>query len=249
MTLRRQQTLGAPEKRRAERLEALGTLAAGLAHEIRNPLNSALLKLQVLERRLRHEGRADPLEVVDTIRAELGRVDHLLSDFLAFAEPVPLDVARVDLNGLLAELASNVSSSAAGLGVAVERELDPELGTIELDAVLLRSVLAGLVDNALEAMPQGGTSGFGVAPPMRTASRTWRSRTPASAFPPTPRFFDPFYTTKESGTGLGLSIAHRVLSDHGGRIWPRPLQVGPCSRSTCRLEGRANFAFALRRGA
>jgi signal transduction histidine kinase len=218
VTLRRQQAPGSPERRRAERLEALGTLAAGLAHEIRNPLNSALLKLQVLERRLRHNDRADPLEVVDTIRAELGRVDHLLSDFLAFAEPVPLDVAQVDLNGLLAELASSVSPSAARLGVAVERELDPELGTIELDAALLRGVLASLVDNALEAMPQGGTLWLRSRAPDADGFAHVEVEDTGLGFPSDAPIFDPFYTTKESGTGLGLSIAHRVLSDHGGRI-------------------------------
>jgi signal transduction histidine kinase len=218
VTLRRQQTLGAQERRRAERLEALGTLAAGLAHEIRNPLNSALLKLQVLERRLRHTDRADPLEVVDTIRGELGRVDHLLSDFLAFAEPVPLDVARVDLNELLADLAASFTATAESQGVDVERELDPELGTLELDVVRFRGVLAGLVDNALEAMPHGGTLRLRTRAADADGFARVEVEDTGAGFPSDAPIFDPFYTTKASGTGLGLSIAHRVLSDHGGRI-------------------------------
>jgi signal transduction histidine kinase len=214
----REQALGSPERRRAERLAALGTLAAGLAHEIRNPLNSALLKLQVLERRLRHADRADPLEVVDTIRAELGRVDHLLSDFLAFAEPLTLDVVRADLNGLVTELAGSVTSSAAMLGVEVELEVDPALGQVELDATRLRGVLSGLIENALEAMPEGGVLW------LRTRARDADGfvrveiEDTGPGFPSDAPIFDPFYTTKASGTGLGLSIAHRVLSDHGGRI-------------------------------
>jgi signal transduction histidine kinase len=205
-------------ERRAERLASLGTLASGLAHEIRNPLNSALLQLKVLERRVRQAEHAEALSVVAAVRSELGRIEHLLADFLSFAEPVRLDLAPVDLNELLSDLAATIAPSASKLGVELELELAAEVGTVELDAARFREVVSALVDNALDAMPQGG--------------RLWlRSRAPdpdgfvsvdvedtGHGFAPEAPIFDPFFTTKASGTGLGLSIAYRVLSDHGGFI-------------------------------
>lgn len=221
MTVLREQSLGSPERRRAERLAALGTLAAGLAHEIRNPLNAALLKLEVLERRLRQGDPAEPLALVDTIRSELGRVAHLLSDFLAFAEPSPLSVASVRLNGLVEALAESVREAAASRGVRLELELDPALGEVELDAERFRSVLAGLVDNALEAMVDGGALWLRTHAPDAEGFARVEVEDTGPGFPADAPIFDPFFTTKSSGTGLGLSIAHRVVSDHGGRIVAR----------------------------
>jgi signal transduction histidine kinase len=234
VTISRDPRLGFDE-RRAERLASLGTLASGLAHEIRNPLNSALLQLKVLERRVRNPDGADALGAVAAVRSELVRIEHLLADFLAFAEPMRLDLAAVELNALLAGFAARVTASAAEAGaeLELELELDPQVGTVELDAARLCEVLSALVDNALEAMPEGGKLWIRSHGPDADGFVSIEVEDTGLGFGPEAPVFDPFYTTKPSGTGLGLSIAHRVLSDHGGWI---------TSRSA---DGRTLFSLCL----
>ena len=217
MTISRDPRLGVDE-RRAERLASLGTLASGLAHEIRNPLNSALLQLKVLEKRVRNPDGADALGAVAKVRSELARIEHLLADFLAFAEPLRLDLGVVELNLFISDFAAGVTAAAAQAGVEIELELDPRASAVELDAARLREVLSGLVDNALDAMPDGGKLWLRTHAADAEGFVGIEVEDNGLGFAPGTPIFDPFYTTKAGGTGLGLSIAHRVLSDHGGWI-------------------------------
>ena len=204
----------------AERLAAATTLVAGLAHEFRNPLNAATLQLDVLETRL-ERGQTDAaslLPVVSTVRHEMRRLGNLVSDLLSFARPPALELRPVALNALLSELVAREGAKAARSGVALELELDPGVGDVDIDPERIRVAISNLVDNAIEAAGEGG--------------RVWlRSRTADSGrtiavevedtgpgFPDGAAIFDVFYTTKEEGTGLGLPIAHRTATDHGGTL-------------------------------
>jgi signal transduction histidine kinase len=212
--------------RTAERLAALGTLAAGLAHEVRNPLNSASLQLQVLNRRLQKHPEA--LEqcspIVDVVRSEIQRLDHLVSDFLAFARPRPLDREPHDIHGLLLKVQTLIEPEATEANVVLKLQLGCSVATAWIEPARLEQVFLNLTRNALEAMQGGGTL------TLRTETAALEGGEPALAisvedtgpgFPEDAPVFDAFFTTKHHGTGLGLAIAHRIVGDHGGTIHER----------------------------
>ncbi len=208
------------DKLRTERLAAVGTLAAGLAHEVRNPLNSATLQLQVLDRRI-DKGQTDAeslKSVTRTVREEIARLDNLVSDFLAFARPRTLELRSEALNDLLTSSCELVAPEASAAGVDIVRDFDDAVGNVRLDSERLKQVLLNLFRNALEAMPDGGT--------LTVSSRRADSAGFASievgdtgqGFEDDAPIFDAFFTSKEGGTGLGLAIVHRIVSEHGGMV-------------------------------
>jgi signal transduction histidine kinase len=209
---------------RAERLAAVGTLAAGLAHEVRNPLNSALLQLQVLRRRMdRPNASRETLEPIATlVEDEIRRLEHLVTDFLSFARPRPLDLRATDLVEVFRSVQDFVAPELEANGITVQIDVAAALPALHVDPERLRQVLQNLVRNAVEAMGSGG-------------KLTLRARAAGAAveidiadtgpgFPEATPVFDAFFTTKPKGTGLGLSIVHRIVSDHGGtlRVRSRP---------------------------
>ncbi len=205
---------------RTERLVAMGTLAAGLAHEVRNPLNSASLQLQVIERRLaRGDARPDAIQNgVNIVHNEIRRLDRLVSEFLAFARPMPLNLRPVALNDILAGVVHLVRPECETAGVALENALEPTVGRIHADEERLRQVFLNIVRNGIEAMEGGGrlvVSSHGAD--VRGFVRVEVEDT-GPGFPETAPIFDAFYTTKERGTGLGLSLVHSIISEHGGSI-------------------------------
>ncbi len=203
-----------------ERLAAVGTLAAGLAHEVRNPLNSATLQLQVLKRRL-ERGQNTPellVPVVEIVHDEIRRLDHLVSDFLAFARPNPLVLEPMALTELLGSVAAQLRPEAEAAGVRIDCRLDAEGGRIDGDQERLRQVLINLVRNGIEAMsPNGGVLGLGVRADADGSVEAHVEDT-GPGFDESAPVFDAFYTTKAGGTGLGLAIVHRIVREHGGSI-------------------------------
>jgi signal transduction histidine kinase len=206
---------------RAERLAAVGTLAAGLAHEVRNPLNSANLQLQVLRRRL-ERGRSTPealLPVIDVVHDEIRRLEQLVTDFLAFARPQSLDLKPVALAELLQGLTEQLRPEAEAAKVVLEVSIDARTGTIEADAERLRQVLINLLRNAVEATEErGGQMTLRALPEDEEGFVTIQIEDTGPGIPDDAPIFDAFYTTKATGTGLGLAIVHRIVQEHGGTI-------------------------------
>jgi signal transduction histidine kinase len=209
---------------RSERLAAVGTMAAGLAHEVRNPLNSASLQLTLLERRLgRGEGAAEILPVAHIIKSEIDRLDRLVRDFLAFSQPRPLEAAPVAVPPLLEGVAALIRPAAEAERVALALEVAPGTPAIAGDVERLKQVLHNLTRNSLEAMQgRGGhlllrahADGDAVEVQVEDDGPGFSEDLPV---------FDAFFTTKEQGTGLGLSLVHRIVTDHGGtvRVESRP---------------------------
>jgi signal transduction histidine kinase len=221
---------------RAERLAAVGTLATGLAHQMRNPLNAANLQLEVLRRRLAGDGqRGKELgAVVQIVSAEIQRLDRLASDFLSFAQPPPLELVLTDLNALVAAVADRIRPETTRAGIELCCELDPAVGSLEVEPESLEQAISHLVQNALEAM----TAGRGRLS-LRTRAADDHGNVRIEIEDTGPGFaeeapiFDAFYTTKDGGTGLGLAIVHRIIGDHGGSIQAESRRG--CTRLTASL--------------
>lgn len=204
--------------RRAERLASLGTMAAGLAHELRNPLNSAHLQLNVAQRRLSRGG----VEQVDNARnaialaeSEMKRLAGLVEDFLQFARPQPLRLSMVDLRATAEVIVSLLTPEASSLGVNLTlMPGSPVL--LELDHEKMKQVLLNLVRNAIEAAPEATQVEVRVDAVGGHARLQVEDAGPG--VPSDAAIFEPFFTTKDQGTGLGLAISERIVLDHGGVI-------------------------------
>jgi PAS domain S-box-containing protein len=204
---------------RAERLAAVGTLAAGLAHEVRNPLNSALLQLEVLKRRVERGSGADALfPVLSIVQDEIRRLERLVNDFLAFAQPRPTSYTPTNVNQLVESVITLIKPEAETLGIEVRAELDPQTGSIEAAPERMRQVLLNLTRNALEAMSESGTLTLCTTRADSAGNVAIAVEDTGPGFPEEAPVFDAFYTTKASGTGLGLAIVHRIVGEHSGTI-------------------------------
>jgi PAS domain S-box-containing protein len=209
---------------RAERLAAVGTMAAGLAHEVRNPLNSAALQLAVLERRLEKLGSSEStLPITGIIRGEIERLERLVREFLTFAQPRPLSPEPIAVDELLEGVATLIQPEAEAANVSVTIEAAPLPLTVRGEPERLRQVLLNLTRNAIEAM--SGSRGH-----LTLRARAVGETVEIEVADTGPGFaeelpvFDAFFTTKPQGTGLGLSLVHRIINDHGGnvRVQSRP---------------------------
>lgn len=202
--------------RRADRLSAMGELAAGLAHEIRNPLGAIDGAIQILSReQLPSETKQEFSELA---KRELDRLKGVVNQFLNFARPQPPQRIVTDPALLLQSVARLVGETAKMAGVQVNVEETAFVPSICVDPEQLKQVLLNLAINAIQAMPSGGNA------VLRALAEDGDVRIevqdegvgidPENA----ERIFNPFFTTRDEGTGLGLSIAERIIFQHGGRI-------------------------------
>lgn len=205
---------------RSEKLAAIGTLAAGLAHEIRNPLNGALLHVTFLERALKRSGAdEDTLSAVKFVADEIRRLSALVRDFLVFARPTPPQFKPTSLRELCQRAVDVVATDAAAAHATVTTDHSSVDIVVDLDAQKMEQVLLNLLRNAIEAV--GSTGGGNVILRTRRTPRhaiiEVEDEGPGLPSPDAP-IFDAFYSTKPNGTGLGLAIVHRVVTDHEGTV-------------------------------
>ena len=223
--------------RHQEKLAAVGTLAAGLAHEIRNPLNGAQLHVSFLERSLKrtHADR-ELLEAVDVVGDEIKRLARLVTEFLNFARPAPLTLGRVSLHELVKRTVLLLGDQPKRLNVQLLTDLPNQELLLEGDASKLEQVLLNVVENAIEAAATaGGTVTVRARRNPRHAVLDVEDDGPGLSDTEAP-IYDAFYTTKPSGTGLGLAIAHRIVTDHRGSIDVESRPGHTCFRITLPLE-------------
>jgi signal transduction histidine kinase len=201
---------------RAEQLASLGQLAAGLTHEIKNPLAGVSAAVELL----RDEGDGAYREVHEQILGELRRVNTTVDGLLRLGKPQPPQRTDVDLARLTREVTSLFSARLRRQGVTLETTIADDLPTLQLDSGLLVQLLINLLTNSMQATDRGGTINVLVAPFPRmdgvliSVADSGRG----IAREHLDRIFDPFFTTKEEGTGLGLPICKQIVEQHGGTM-------------------------------
>ncbi|MFQ5544028.1 MAG: ATP-binding protein [Nitrospiria bacterium] len=209
--------LRAHEKlREKEKLAAIGELAAGLAHEIRNPLGSIKGAAQFIKPNRPVE---ESQEFLDIIVDEVNRLNIVVAEFLDYARPFKKDLAQLDIFPLAQKVLSGLNAS--GIPPAIKINLIPEdhLPQVEADPEQIKQVLLNLICNAMEAMPNGGEL---LISAKQVSDREIEVRLEDTgvgiATEDMAKLFQPFFTTKEKGTGLGLAICYRIIQGHHGTI-------------------------------
>jgi PAS domain S-box-containing protein len=207
----------------SERFSAVTLLAAGVAHEIGNPLNSLDIQLQLLERRLKKPAvskneREELAASVAIARGEVKRLDQIITQFLKAVRPAPLDCKPTDFNTLILETVEFLRNEVEDRGIVVELFPAKNLPPVSLDRDQFRQALYNVIRNSFQAMGSKGRLKIGTA---CDDSHVWVSigDTGGGIDPGAiSTIFQPYYTTKENGSGLGLHVVQRIVRAHGGEI-------------------------------
>ena len=203
--------------REVDRIVQLGNLVSGLAHELRNPLNSALLQLTLAER---HEARGQGSMAVPIAQAaaEVRRISTLLDDFLVFVRPLPMNLERLDVRRIVERSIARAQAKALAADVIVVLEPGDEAGA-EIDASRVEAGVYHLLANAIDAASVASLREARVRLVARSNAIVIEVEDRGAGVPPGDApIFEPFFTTKAGGTGLGLAIVARVAADHDGQI-------------------------------
>jgi signal transduction histidine kinase len=243
----------------SRKLAALGRLMAGVAHEVKNPLNAMTIHLELLKNKVARLRREEPVAVagavgasadhavphqarspeadlarhVDIITNEIRRLDEVLNGFLRFARPDELKLQPVQLATVVSDVVTTVTPEATRMGVTVKQDCPRDLPEVNADLAMLRQALLNLALNGCQAMANGGT--------LRITCRTASGRRveidvedTGVGIPPEnlQKIFDLYFTTKEKGTGIGLSMVYRIVQLHDGEV---EVQSTPGSGTRIRL--------------
>ena len=203
---------------RAEQLAALGEIAAGLTHEIKNPLAGLTAALELLNSEA--EENSPSREVYDQMLRELRRVNSTLESLLRLARPRPPQRLPIDMAKMAREVESLFSARLRRQGISLRLEIPSPVPILDLDPALMIQLLVNLVTNSMQATDRGGEVNIFLAPFPRADGLVLAVSDTGRGIPAEnlDRIFDPFFTTKEEGTGLGLAICRQIVEEHGGTI-------------------------------
>lgn len=202
---------------RAEALAEVGQVAAGMAHELRNPLTA--IKMLVQTNREEAEGQGLPTEDLHVIEQEIRRMEARLNVFIDFARPPAPERRRLDLASVVDQTLALIGGRARKQRVTLKFDRPDALVEVEADGEQIRQLLVNLALNALDVMPRGGILEIALgAPADGQAELSVVDTGPGIAPRHLSRLFEPFFTSKEAGLGLGLAVSQRIARDHGGSL-------------------------------
>ncbi|MDR1443835.1 MAG: PAS domain S-box protein [Treponema sp.] len=219
--------------RRAENLASLTTLAAGVAHEIKNPLGSISIHIQLMQKALKanrklveqalpRDGADSCLDQLDkyiaVVNEEIDRLNHIVVDFLFAVRPMDLDLREGDLNSLIGELVDFMSFELSDARITCDLELEENLPLLTFDERYLKQVLLNLVKNATAAMPAGGK--LTIKTESKDSEVYISVQDTGLGIPEEnlSKIFEPYFTTKATGSGLGLTLVFKIIREHQGEI-------------------------------
>jgi signal transduction histidine kinase len=231
--------------RQSERLAALGTLAAGMAHEIRNPLSSIKTFVQLLPRKMNKAGFLDKFQ--RTVPRELNRINLLVEDLLNLARVPKFNYEMISFKTLLDQTMEVIDEELRAHNIQYQCKIGHDMPPVRVDVSQLSRAFHNLLRNAVQAMPTGGrliiNADYFPTNSRKDEQAAGQNNNIVVVIQDTGQgisqqeiknIFNPFFTTKETGTGLGLAITHKVITEHGGHIEVKS-QKGEGSRFIIRL--------------
>lgn len=215
------------EKNRSEqeedvqRIESLTRLAAGVAHEIGNPLNSLQIHLELLKQEASKlpKGKRPPFtRLLEILSSETKRLDHIVRSFLRASRRPPLRFKKESINEVIAEAVSFLAPELKRMKIQLRTDLDTKIHPFLIDRDRLHQTFINLIKNAIEAMPNGGSLFISTKLSGKICLLRFEDNGAGIEESDLPHIFEPYYTTKEEGSGLGLSQVYQAVREHGGRI-------------------------------
>lgn len=217
--------------RRAENLASLTTLAAGIAHEIKNPLGSISIHLQLMQKALTKNphwaGKADAKnksagdlfgKYLKILNEEVDRLNHIVVDFLFAVRPMSLELREGNINSLIVELAGFVGPEMEQSRIKVLLELDEKLPPVLMDERYIKQALLNLIKNAQAAMPEGGLLTIASMKADNEVRISICDTGVGISEENLTKIFEPYFTTRDNGTGLGLTLVFKIIREHQGEI-------------------------------
>jgi len=206
----------------AERLNAITMLAAGVAHEIGNPLNSLNIHLQLLDRHLRGQpadpATAEARELLCVSLDEVKRLDRIIGNFLKAVRPTPAELQPVALRDVVTDTLRAMKGELDDHELNVQCEWGVDVPPVAADPLQLQQALHNIVKNGIQAMTNGGTLRFALTAAADAVSLAISDTGKGIAAPDLGNIFNPYYTTRQDGTGLGLVIVERIVREHGATL-------------------------------
>ena len=207
--------------RRAESLASMTTMAASVAHEIKNPLGSISIHLQLMQKSLkadREDCRTDLEEYLSIISEEVERLNSIVVDYLFAVRPMDTHPVPLDLTTLLKDLTGFVQYELEQGGIELHEMFASDLPTLNLDENLMKQAFLNIIKNAMAAMPEGGN--LQISTYLKDDTVHIRIKDSGCGIPRdlVSKIFEPYFTTKDNGSGLGLTMVYKVIKEHGGEV-------------------------------
>jgi signal transduction histidine kinase len=207
--------------RRAESLAALTTLAAGVAHEIKNPLGSIGIHIQLIQKAISSEGPPDKENIakyLEVVTEEVDRLNAIVVDFLFAVRPINAEFERRSLNALVHDVLEFVQFELKQAGIEVEEKFANGIPDLDLDEKYIKQALLNVIKNAIAAMPEGGVLQVCTETDLSDVSLRITDTGIGIDEENLAKIFEPYFTTKEFGSGLGLTVVYKIIKEHGGEI-------------------------------
>ena len=213
--------------KRSQQLALMGQIAAGVAHEIRNPLNSLSINLQLINRAIRKskiEPKNNVSHLFEVVNDEINRLDGIVNEFISFARPPQMHLLPKNINDLVEGVARLIKKETDLANIRLKIETDPNIPFVALDEGQMKQVLLNICYNAIQAMSNQGGGELTIKTGIEKSTGSegvWLIVSDTGSGIPEQRqqkIFEPFYSTRKDGLGLGLAIAHRIMEEHNGFI-------------------------------